>query len=200
MQVIIFKNIDGLGMQGDVVNVKPGHFRNYLSPYGFAVEASASNLKRLEAKRNKLRAEAEKQRQAARAYADRLAESQVKFILKSPDGTKLFGSVHNHEIADQLVAQGYEIEKRQVLGEPLKTVGEHKVRIRLTGGVDATITVVIEAEPIPQLERPVRNRYDDDEDDAPVARKAAEEAAADPAAAAEPVAAEAAATEANEEA
>lgn len=179
MQVIIFQNIDGLGMQGDVVNVKPGHFRNYLSPYGIAVEASATNLKRLEAKRNKLRAEAEKQRQAARAYADRLAEAEVKFVLKSPDGTKLFGSVHNHEIAEQLVAQGFEIEKRQVLGEPLKTVGEHKVRVRLSGGVDATVTVVIEAEPLPQLERvarPVR-----DEDDAPVAgdEPAAEEVAAE---------------------
>jgi large subunit ribosomal protein L9 len=163
MQVIIFKNIDGLGMQGDVVNVKPGHFRNYLNPYGMAVEATATNLKRLEAKRNKLRAEAEKQRQAARAYADRLAEAQVKFVLKSPDGTKLFGSVHSHEIVEQLVAQGFEIEKRQILGEPLKTVGEHKVRVRLSGGVDAQVTVVVEAEPLPQIERPARIVADEDE-------------------------------------
>ena len=78
MQVILFKNVDKLGMQGDVVNVANGYYRNYLGPCGVAVEATKHNLKRLEAKRAKLQAESEKQVQEAQSFAERLVEAQLR--------------------------------------------------------------------------------------------------------------------------
>jgi len=146
MQVILFKNVDKLGMQGEVVNVASGYYRNYLGPCGVAVEATKHNLKRLEAKRAKLQAEAEKQVQEAQSFAERLVEAQLRFVMKSPDGKKLFGSVHDHEIADQLIEQGFNIEKRQVQHEPIKETGTHKVKVKLVGQVEAIVDVVIEAE------------------------------------------------------
>ena len=98
MQVILFENIDRLGMKGDVVNVANGYYRNYLGPRSMAVEATPANLKRLEAKRRQLQAEAEKQRQEAEGFARQLAQAPIKFVRKSPDGEKLFGSVSAHEI------------------------------------------------------------------------------------------------------
>ena len=147
MQIILFDNIDRLGMKGDVVNVANGYYRNFLGPRGLALDASQANLKRLEAKRRKLKTEAEKQKQEASVFGKRLAEATVRFVRKSPDGQKLFGSVHDHEIVQQLVEQGFNLEHRQLaLKEPLKTVGAHTVKVRLIGNVEAHVTVVIEAE------------------------------------------------------
>jgi large subunit ribosomal protein L9 len=153
MQVILFQNVDKLGMQGDVVNVANGYYRNFLGPRGVAVQATKHNLKRLEAKRAKLQTEAEKQVQEARAFAEHLSSAELKFVMKSPDGKKLFGSVHDHEIAVLLIEQGFNIEKRQVQHEPIKETGTHKIKVKLVGQVEAVVDVVIEAEPI-ELAKP----------------------------------------------
>jgi large subunit ribosomal protein L9 len=147
MQVILFQNIEKLGMQGDIVNVANGYYRNYLGPRGAALEATAGNLKRLEVKRHKLQAEAEKQVQEAEAFSKQLAAAKIHFVMKAHDGDKLFGSVHDHEILEQLVAQGFNLERRQILlREPIKTTGTHTVRVRLVGQVDAFVHVTVEPE------------------------------------------------------
>lgn len=151
MQVILFENVERLGMKGDVVNVANGYYRNYLGPRGVALDASSANLKRLEAKRKKLKIEADKQRQEAEGFSKQLANATIHFVRKSPDGEKLFGSVHDHEIVEQLVAQGFNIERRQiVLAEPLKTCGTHSLKVRLVGQLEAHIKVVIEPEDKPE--------------------------------------------------
>ncbi|HOE96179.1 MAG TPA: 50S ribosomal protein L9 [Candidatus Sumerlaeota bacterium] len=147
MQVILFRSIDKLGMQGDVVNVANGYFRNYLGPRGLAVEASEATLRRLEAKRKKLQLEAEKDRTDAESVAERLAGVRLHFTMKTIDGKKLFGSVTAQNILEQLNEQGYAFERRQItLHEPLKTTGEHDVRIKLVGHIEGHIKVQIDAE------------------------------------------------------
>ena len=147
MQVILFENIERLGMQGEVVTVAPGYFRNYLGPRGVAVEATPHALARLELKRKKLQAAAEIQLASARTLSDRLKDAEVRFVLKATDGNKLFGSVSAAEIVEKLAAQGFEIERRQVaLKEPIKTTGRHDVRIRMVGQVEAHVKIFIEAE------------------------------------------------------
>jgi large subunit ribosomal protein L9 len=147
MQVILFRNIEKLGMQGDVVNVAPGYFRNYLGPHGVAVEATPTVLKRLEIKRKRLKEEAQKQVSAASELAKQLSKVELTFTMKSPDGMKLFGSLQDHQIHEQLVAQGFSIERRQVLlRESIKTIGSHPVKVRLIGNVEAQIKVVVKAE------------------------------------------------------
>jgi large subunit ribosomal protein L9 len=147
MQVILFDNIDRLGLKGDVVNVANGYYRNYLGPRNLALDASEANLKRLEAKRRKLKSEAEKQRQEAEGFASQLANAKIVFTRKSPDGDKLFGSVTAHEIFDALVAQGFNLQRQQIaLRESLKTVGTHTVKIRLIGQMEGHVKVVVEPE------------------------------------------------------
>lgn len=152
MQVILFQNVERLGMQGDVVNVAAGYFRNYLGPRGIAVEASQSTLTRLEAKRAKMRAEAERQIGEADAIARQLKDVQLKYVMKTtPDGTRLFGSVSAGDIADKLQGLGFKtIERRQVaLHEPIKSVGAHTVKIKLLGSVESHVTVNVAAENAP---------------------------------------------------
>lgn len=147
MQVILFQNIDKLGMQGDVVNVAPGYYRNYLGPRGIALEATAATLSRLADKQRKLRAMAEKQLGEASIVAEHLSKARLCFTMKATDGEKLFGSLHNHEIAEALAEQGFNIERRQiVMKDPIKTVGTHQVAIRLLGSVEASVTVEVIAE------------------------------------------------------
>lgn len=147
MQVILFENIETLGLQGDVVNVAPGYYRNFLGPRGKAVEATGHNLKRLELKRKKLQAEAEKQLTGARDISKRLSEVVIELVMKATDGNKLFGSVQDHDIQEHLAKLGFEVERRQImLKEPIKTTGKHDVRVRLLGQVDAHIKVNIDAE------------------------------------------------------
>ena len=167
MQVILFKNIERLGMQGDVVNVAAGYFRNYLGPRGIAIEASANTLARLEIKRQKMRAEAERQIGEADVLARQLKDVQIKYVMKTaPDGQRLFGSVGALDIVEKLAALGFTtIERRQIaLHEPIKNVGAHAVKIKMLGSVEAHVTVIVEAENAPPAE-PVR---------APKAAKAAE--------------------------
>lgn len=148
MQVILFQNIAKLGMQGDVVNVANGYFRNYLGPSQIAVEATPGNLRRLEAKCKKLKVEAEKQVKAAEDIGSRLADIPILFVMKATkDGEKLFGSVHDRDIAAKLTEAGFECERRQVLlSESIKTVGTHTVKIRLHTHVTANVTVTVEPE------------------------------------------------------
>ncbi|MCE5229641.1 50S ribosomal protein L9 [bacterium] len=146
MQVILFQTVEQLGMQGDVVNVAAGYYRNFLGPRGYAIEATEGNLRQSEAKRKKLKAEAEKQVQTAKAYADRLAGVKLEFAEKANPEGRLFGAIHDREVLDALKAQGFDIERRQVLiKEPIKAVGQHTVRIRLLQGVETTISVIVKA-------------------------------------------------------
>ena len=163
MQIILFQNVERLGMQGDVVSVATGYFRNYLGPRGIAVEATESNMSRLEAKRKRLRATAELQLNEAGTVAARLSQLEVRFVMKAIDEKKLFGSVQDHDIVERIKAEGFEIERRQVvLKEPLKTLGEHQVKINMLGHVEAQVKVIIEPEggvpaaaaPTPATEEP----------------------------------------------
>lgn len=158
MQVILFKNIEKLGLQGDVVNVAPGFYRNFLGPRGIAVEATPGSLSRLEAKRKKLRAEAERQLGEADAIAKQLKDVTLTWTMKAIDEKKIFGSIQEHDILAKLTEKGFNLEKRQVaLREPIKTLGSHSVRIKLLGHVEGQITVVVEAEgaePAPAAETP----------------------------------------------
>lgn len=173
MQIILFKTVEQLGMQGDVVNVAAGYYRNYLGPRGFAVEATEGNLRHSAKKREKLKAEAEKQVETAKGYAQRLAEVKLEFTEKANNEGRLFGAIHDREVLDALKAQGFEIERRQILmKEPIKAVGQHTVRVRLLQGVETTIGVNVKGDIVAQGEEEGRPQ--------PVA-EVAEEAEAEPA-------------------
>ncbi|MBL0938065.1 MAG: 50S ribosomal protein L9 [Gemmatimonadaceae bacterium] len=144
MEVILRNAVDKLGHPGDIVSVSPGYARNFLLPRGLAYEATAGNRKRIAAEKNRLEAlEAEKVA-AAKQIADKLAEVSVTFAARVGEEGKLFGSVTTADIAHQLEAQGFKIEKRQIeLNEPIKSLGVYRVGIRLHADVHPEIKVWI---------------------------------------------------------
>lgn len=144
MEVILRNAIDKLGHPGDIVTVSPGYARNYLLPRGLAFEATPGNKKRIALEKSRLEAAEAERRQAAESVAERLSEVSVTFAARVGEEGKLFGSVTAADIAHQLEAQGFHIEKRQIeLSEPIKSLGMYKVAIRLHVDVKPEIKVWI---------------------------------------------------------
>ena len=144
MEVILRNAVDKLGHPGDIVSVSPGYARNFLLPRGLAYEATPGNRKRIALEKSRLEAlEAEKVA-AAKAIADKLAEVSITFAARVGEEGKLFGSVTTADIAHQLEAQGFKIEKRQIeLNEPIKALGVYRVGVRLHADVHPEIKVWI---------------------------------------------------------
>jgi large subunit ribosomal protein L9 len=142
MEIILRQSVESLGHPGDVVTVKNGYARNFLLPRGFAYEATPGNLKRIAAERGRLEAAENERRGSASELAKRLEEVQLTFSARVGEEGKLFGSVTSADIAEQLAAQGFEIEKRLIdLQEPIKALGVYRVPVRLHADVKPEIRV-----------------------------------------------------------
>jgi len=142
MEIILRQAVENLGKTGDVVNVKPGYARNYLLPHGLAYEATPGNLKRIQQERDRLEAAENERRGAASSLAERLEQVSLTFSARVGDEGKLFGSVTATDIAQQLEAQGFHVEKRQIdLHEPIKALGVYRVPIRLHADVKPEVRV-----------------------------------------------------------
>ncbi len=147
MKVILRADVENLGRLGDVVEVRPGYGRNFLIPQGFAMLASAANVKNFELERRKLQAQMDEIRATAATLAEKLEAYVLTITMRVGDNEKLYGSVTTHTIADLLIAEGFEIDRRRVLlDSPIRVLGEHPVRIRLHADVVPTITVKVVAE------------------------------------------------------
>jgi len=147
MQIILQEDVDKLGHRGDVVTVKPGYARNFLLPHKLAVEATAGNLKAIERIRTSLAKKTGTELEAAQKQAVLLNGVALKFTRKTGENDQMFGSVTTADIAEGLASQGFKIDKRQAqLGEPLKTIGEFPVTIRVFRDVTAQIKVTVEKE------------------------------------------------------
>lgn len=144
MQVILREDVRHLGYVGDVVSVKSGYARNYLFPQGLAVHADARQLNRLEHEKRLIEAKLQK----TRAEAERLAEKFRGFGLvvkkAAGEGEKLFGSVTTMEVEELLNEKGFSVERRQIImKENLKTLGSHKIQLRLHRDVIVDLNVEV---------------------------------------------------------
>jgi large subunit ribosomal protein L9 len=143
VEVILLKNVGGLGALGDKVRVRAGYGRNYLVPQGYAVLATAANLEAFEARRAELEREAAEAVAAAEARKASLEGLSVTIARRAGDEGRLFGSVGTQDIAEAVTAAGVAVEKQEVrLPEgPLRAAGEFEVLLHLHADVDATVTV-----------------------------------------------------------
>ena len=148
MKVILVEDVKALGKKGEMVNVSDGYARNMLFPKKLALEASAKNINDLKLKKAHDEKVAKEQLADARAFAEELAKAQVKVSVKVGEGGKVFGSVSNKEIAAEVKKQlGLEIDKKKVqLKDALKTLGTHKVPVKLHPEVTAEVTVEVKEE------------------------------------------------------
>lgn len=142
MEVILREDIDKLGIRGEMVKVAAGYARNFLLPKKLAVAATDANRKIVEQERQShLRKEA-KQKGEAEELAKLVGAVTVTITRKAGESDQLFGSVTANDIADALTLQHYNIERRKIqLEEPIRTLGEHKVTVRLHREVTADVTV-----------------------------------------------------------
>ncbi|MBX9927454.1 MAG: 50S ribosomal protein L9 [Gemmatimonadaceae bacterium] len=142
MEVILREAVEKLGHPGDIVTVSSGYARNFLLPRGVAYEATPGNKKRIAQEKERLEAAENERRAAAQAEAAKLEPVSLTFSARVGEEGKLFGSVTAGDIAHQLEAQGFKIEKRQIdLHEPIKALGVYKVGIRLHADVKPEIKV-----------------------------------------------------------
>lgn len=147
MEVILREDIEKLGARGQVVKVADGFARNFLLPRRLAVPATEANRKIVEQERQAaLRREA-KEKAAAEELAKMLAGVTLTTVQKAGEADQLFGSVTAKDIAEMLEKQGYTIDRKKiVLDHPIKTLGEHKVTLKLHREVSVEIPVVVNKE------------------------------------------------------
>src|SRR3989441_3422268 len=147
MEVILKEDVTKLGSRGDVVKVADGFGRNYLLPRKLAIEASAGNKTVIE----QMKAAAVRRSAKEKAQAEELSKQfdglSVSFTRRSGEHDQLFGSVTSGDIAESLSKKGFDIDRRKIqLHEPLKTLGEFTVPIKLHRDVTTHLKVVIEKE------------------------------------------------------
>ena len=142
MQVILREDVEKLGQRGETVKVAPGYARNFLLPQQLAVPATSANKKIVEQERQAhLRKEAKLSSEAT-DLSKMMSGTVITISQKAGENDQLFGSVTAKDVADQLEQKGYVIDRRKVqLEEPIKTLGEHKVTVRLHRDVTAEVTV-----------------------------------------------------------
>lgn len=153
MKLILRADVENLGNLGDVVEVKPGYGRNYLLPQGLAMVASDANLKAFELERKKLQARMDALRAEAQSMQTRLEALEVVIPMHVGDNDKLYGSVTSSIIGDALAALGVEVDRRRILMDaPIRTLGEHPVRVRLHASVIAVVPVKVISDHQPEAE------------------------------------------------
>ena len=147
MDIILREDVDKLGVRGQVVKVTAGYARNFLLPRKLAVAASDSNKKIVEQERQSHIRKDAVLKSEAEELAKLLAAASISITRKAGENGQLFGSVTAGDIADALEAQKFNIDRRKILlEEAIRTLGEHKVTLRLQREVSAEITVNVIAE------------------------------------------------------
>lgn len=140
MQVILLERVAKLGQMGDVVDVKSGYARNFLLPQGKALTASAANFASFEGRKAQLEANNLETKAEAEAMGEKLVGQQFIVIRSASDAGALYGSVTPRDAAEAATADGFSVDKKQVvLARPIKDLGVHDVHVLLHPEVDVTI-------------------------------------------------------------
>lgn len=151
VKVILRQDVPNLGQAGDIKQVAPGYFRNFLAPRGLAVEASRSQLKQLENVKSAHAGQAAKVKARSSEQANQLAGITLRIPVRLGEQGRIFGSVTNRDIAEALSQQaGVTVDRHNIdLDDPLKSLGTHSVPVKLEAGVDAAVAVELVPEEEP---------------------------------------------------
>jgi large subunit ribosomal protein L9 len=145
MKVILMQDVEPLGLEGDIVEVARGYARNYLVPKGISVEATNGNIKMLEARKKKIMAKRMKDKEEAERIKENISQVVLTIKGKAGEEGKLYGSVTTRDIAQELENQNIVVDRKKVIiDEPIRTLGEYEVSIKLYPEVLAQIKVIVE--------------------------------------------------------
>jgi large subunit ribosomal protein L9 len=144
MEVILRQHVDNLGERGQIVKVADGYARNYLLPRKLALPASEGNKRHVERERKIMETREAEEKGQAEAIASRLSAVEITIARRVGETEQLYGSVTAADIADYLKAKGFEIDRRKlVLADPIKTIGEHNVPLKLHRNVTVPLKVKV---------------------------------------------------------
>ncbi len=144
MEVILREHVDNLGRRGEIVKVADGYARNFLLPRKLALPATAGNKKHVERERKIMEAREAEEKGQAEGIAARLKAVEISIARRTGETDQLYGSVTSSDIADFLKSKGFEIDRRKlILPEPIKTIGEHNVPLKLHREVTVPLVVKV---------------------------------------------------------
>ena len=144
MDVILLKDVEGLGLAGDIVNVKPGYARNYLAPLGLALRASKRNLAVADEKKNVAKARNERANKVNQELADALAKVELTIEMQVGEEEKLFGSVTTQDLHKALLEKDLDIERHVILlEEPIKALGVYDIPIKVSDDLQPAIKLYV---------------------------------------------------------
>ena len=132
MEIILKKDVENLGLEFDTVNVKPGYARNFLIPQGYALLATPKNKAALEATLEARKEEEAKLIAAANAIIEKLKATTISISAKAGTGDKIFGSINNATLAEELAKAGVEVDKKyiKIPGNTIKRTGKFSAKVR----------------------------------------------------------------------
>lgn len=148
MKVILISDVKGLGKNGDIVNAKTGHARNFLLPNNLAVEATKENMENWKTEQKEMKIQKENEKEAAMELKNKIENAKVIIKAKTGEEGKLFGSITNGDIAKELKKQcNIEVEKKKIeLKENIREVVSVEVPVRVYPEVTAKLKVEIVSE------------------------------------------------------
>ena len=147
MKVILREDLEKLGKAGDVVKVADGFGRNYLIPKQLAVPANVRNLKSLDHDKRVIDARVKKSRKTADSLASRLQAVSITIYAKAGEEGKLFGAITSRDIAEALEKAGVPVDRKMIqLPDPIKHLGDYKVKVKAGADVQPEVTVIVVAE------------------------------------------------------
>ena len=147
MKLILTQDVDNVGNEGDVVDVKPGFGRNFLIPQKLAITFSKSQLKQVEEKRSQEDRKIDRQKDVLLDLLSKVADLDITIKMKSEDGAKLFGSVTKLDIEKLLIANDIVFDKKYIdLSAPIKTLGEHEINVKFSNDITGSFKLTIEKE------------------------------------------------------
>jgi large subunit ribosomal protein L9 len=151
MEVILKEDVPQLGNRGDVVKVADGYGRNFLLPKKLAIEATSGNKKVIEQMKASAVRKTQKDKSDAEALAKQFEGVNVTVTRRTGEQDQLFGSVTTSDIAAELEKKGLNVDRRKIeLDQPIKTIGDFDVKIRLFREVSATVKVTVAKEEVTQ--------------------------------------------------
>ena len=147
MKLILTQDVDNVGNEGDVVDVKPGFGRNFLIPQKLAVTFSKSQLKQVEEKRSHEDRKIDRQKDVLLDLLSKVADLNITVKMKSEDGEKLFGSITKLDIEKLLVENDILFDKKYIdLAAPIKTLGEHEIKVKFSNDISGSFKLTLEKE------------------------------------------------------
>ena len=154
MKVILLKELKGRGGEGDVIDVAAGYANNYLLTQGYAIKATAGNLKQLEQRKHNIAKREATRLSDAEALRAKLDGATIKVLAKVGEEGALFGSITSSIIADAIKENlGAEVDRRRIeLGNPIKVAGEHSVAVSIYRDIKAVVTVNVVSDKAPEVE------------------------------------------------